>query len=134
MFQLHPRLAADTMEITRWDISRVLLMKDANYPWLILVPARQGISGLHELAGQDLPKMMDEITRASRALIKLYEPVRINVGALGNIVEQLHIHIIARFEDDATWPAPVWGARPTLDYSPEGLQDTARKMRQILEQ
>lgn len=130
MFDLHPTLAADTIEISRWPVSRVLLMKDANYPWLILVPARQNLGGLHELSSTDRPLMMEEIVRASDALKKIYDPVRINVAALGNMVEQLHVHVIARFEDDAAWPAPVWGARPPRAYSAAALQETADRLRE----
>ncbi|MBT4933495.1 MAG: HIT family protein [Rhodospirillaceae bacterium] len=129
MFQLHPTLATDTIEITRWKVSRVQLMKDANYPWLILVPARQGLSALHELEQPDLPVMMGEIVRASEALKKLYNPTRVNVAALGNMVEQLHVHVIARFEDDVAWPKPVWGVQAPKPYTPQGLEDTANRLR-----
>jgi diadenosine tetraphosphate (Ap4A) HIT family hydrolase len=130
MFHLHPTLAADTIEISRWHVSRVLLMKNANYPWLILVPARQNLCGLHELSNSDRPVMMDEIIRASDALKKLHKPARINVAALGNMVEQLHVHVIARFEDDAAWPAPVWGVGPPLAYAQDELQNTVRRLRE----
>ncbi len=129
MFFLHPTLAADTLEIASWDVSRVLLMKDANYPWLILVPAREGLSGLHELAEPDRALVMEEINRASAALNKIYSPDRINVAALGNVVEQLHIHVIARFQDDAAWPDPVWGAQPRLIYNGDQLERTALKLK-----
>jgi diadenosine tetraphosphate (Ap4A) HIT family hydrolase len=129
MFNLHPTLAADTIEITRWDVSWVMLMKDANYPWLILVPARPNLSGLHELEKTDLAVMTGEIVRASEALTKLYKPARINVAALGNIVEQLHVHVIARFEDDVAWPGPVWGAKSPKPYAPQELEDTLGRFR-----
>jgi len=132
MFNLHPTLATDCIEITRWDVSRVLLMKDANYPWLILVPARADLCGLHELAEVDLSSMMDEIVRASKAMKQLYQPVRINVAALGNVVEQLHVHVIARFEDDGAWPGPVWGVKPRLEYSAQALQETVQNLQEAL--
>lgn len=133
MFDLHPTLKADTVELTRWDVCRVLLMKDANYPWLILVPERQGLSGLQQLADTDRPVVMEEINHASRAMQELYDPVRINVAALGNVVEQLHIHVIARFDDDPAWPGPVWGVKPRLDYDPEVLVETVETLRTVLE-
>ncbi|MBC8268889.1 MAG: HIT family protein [Rhodospirillaceae bacterium] len=132
MFQLHPTLAADTIEITRWDVSRVMLMKDANYPWLILVPARPGLSALHDLEQADLAVMMGEIVRASEALKTLYDPTRINVAALGNMVEQLHIHIIARFTDDVAWPGPVWGAEAPKPYPPQELEETVSRLQKEL--
>jgi diadenosine tetraphosphate (Ap4A) HIT family hydrolase len=133
MFTLHPTLLADTVEITRWEVCRVLLMNDANYPWLILVPARQGLSGLHELDGAGRSKVMDEITRASNTLENTYDPERINVAALGNMVEQLHIHVIARFRDDPAWPAPVWGAVPKNEYDPDKLRSMTAKLKTLLE-
>jgi len=132
MFTLHPTLANDSFEITHWDVSQVRMINDATYPWLILVPARENLSGLHELAQTDRLEMMEEIVRASSALKKLYDPVRINVAALGNVVEQLHVHIIARFESDAAWPGPVWGVKPTQPYTPEALESTVQKLQEAL--
>ncbi len=132
MFTLHPTLAKDSLEITRWDVSQVRLINDVTYPWLILVPVRDNLSGLHELAQADRLEMMEEIVRASNALKKLYDPVRINVAALGNVVEQLHVHIIARLESDAAWPGPVWGVKPTQPYSPETLESTIQKLQEAL--
>ena len=132
MFTLHPTIAQDTIEIARWSVCRVLLMKDANYPWLILVPARDGLGGLHELSEDDQPLVMHEICCASRALNGLYIPERINVAALGNMVPQLHIHVIARFKEDPAWPGPVWGVVPRLDYTAEVLSDTSTKLEAAL--
>ncbi|NQV47894.1 MAG: HIT family protein [Rhodospirillaceae bacterium] len=123
MFALHPALAADTIEIVDWPLSKILLMDDATYPWLILVPARPGLTGLHELGPSDGQIMMDEIQRASGALKNLYKPDRINVAALGNVVEQLHVHVIARFTSDGAWPAPVWGAQPRRPYGGDALAE-----------
>jgi len=122
MFALHPVLAADTVEITTWDLCQLRLMKDANYPWLVLVPARNGITGMHQLAASDGATLMTEITRASDLLEKAHKPDRINVAALGNMVPQLHVHVIARFETDPAWPGPVWGAARRKDYSDEGMR------------
>jgi diadenosine tetraphosphate (Ap4A) HIT family hydrolase len=132
MFTLHPTLAADTIEITHWDVCRVLLMNDANYPWLILVPARDGLNGLHEVSEEDQPRVMKEITQASAALSNLYNPERMNVAALGNMVPQLHIHIIARFKDDPAWPGPVWGVVPGREYEDEALLETTTKLQAAL--
>ena len=128
-FELHPQLAADTIEVARWDCCRVLLMNDATYPWLILVPQRLGLRELHELSGDDLALTTAEIVRASRAIERLFQPVKTNVAALGNMVAQLHIHVIARFEGDAAWPKPVWGAKPAVPYDAAALADRVEALR-----
>ena len=106
------------MPITEWALSRVLLMKDANYPWLILVPALPGLRDLHDLSADWYPTAMGEISRASAALSDLFDPIKINVAALGNQVPQLHIHVIARFKTDAAWPGPVWCTGTPEPYAP----------------
>ena len=123
-FALDPSLAGDTVPLEDWALCRVLLMNDAQYPWLILVPARPGLRDFHDLEPADLALATGEITRASKALQSLFTPVKLNVAALGNMVPQLHIHVIARFADDAAWPKPVWGVRPAEPYDAAAL--TAR--------
>ena len=120
-FQLHDRLTKDCHELTRLALSRVLLMDDANYPWLILVPERPGLGHLHELATEDLPVMIREIAQASRVLEGLFRPDKINVAAIGNKVPQLHVHVVARFTTDPAWPDPVWGAVARQPYTPNVL-------------
>jgi len=132
MFTLHPQLATDTLEIATWDLSRVRLMKDANYPWLILIPARDSLTGIHQLSAADATTLMSEISHVSRVLDMIYTPARINVAALGNVVPQLHIHVIARFEHDPAWPGPVWGAVSTKDYGDKDLQRTAATIKEAL--
>ena len=122
-FQLHERLAEDTVEVARWTLSQVLLMNDSHYPWLVLVPQRPGLRDFDDLAEADLPVMTGEILRASRLLEDSFQPFKINVAALGNQVPQLHVHVIARFETDPAWPAPVWGVRPPEPYDPEALAE-----------
>ncbi|TAN55562.1 MAG: HIT family protein [Magnetospirillum sp.] len=122
MFALHPRLAADTVTLADWPLCRVLLMNDSNYPWLILVPRRAGVSEITDLAAGDQPVLMAEIARASARLRTLTSPDRINVAALGNMVPQLHVHVIARFTTDAAWPRPVWGVVANAPYAPEALE------------
>lgn len=120
-FALDERLAADTFELARWDLSRVLLMNDAHYVWLILVPQRPNLRELHDLEATDLLRLSAEIVRASRTVDRLFEPNKINVAVLGNQVPQLHVHVIARTETDPAWPKPVWGAVPALPYDDEAL-------------
>jgi diadenosine tetraphosphate (Ap4A) HIT family hydrolase len=121
-FVLHERLAADTITLADWPLCRVLLMNDASYPWLILVPRRAGLTELHAVAAGDRSALFDEIARASLALTSGFTPDKINVGALGNMVPQLHIHVIARFRSDPAWPGPVWGKQPPLPYESAALQ------------
>ncbi|NQU72938.1 MAG: HIT family protein [Rhodospirillales bacterium] len=132
MFQLDPRLANDTVPVASLDLCRVLLMNDARYPWLILVPARDGLSELHDLTADDQLLLNDEIMRASRAMTKLFTPEKINVGALGNIVRQLHIHVVARRTDDPAWPGPVWGHSPATPYAPEQIADMVSRLAAVL--
>ena len=121
-FQLHERLAADCITLADWPLCRVLLMNDASYPWLILVPRRPALSEVHDLDPGDMPQFMDEICGASRALQSSLKPNKINVAALGNLVPQLHLHVIARFTDDPAWPGPVWGKAPPVPYDPGALE------------
>ena len=129
MFQLHERLAADTAEITRLSLCRVLLMRDARYPWLVLVPEREELSEIHHLAPADRLNLMAEIVEASEMLERQFRPDKINVGALGNMVPQLHVHVIARRRDDPAWPGPVWGHSPPEAYAAEALQDIVHNLR-----
>lgn len=118
MFELHPRLAEDTLEIARWSLCHVHLMKDARYPWIILVPARANIREFHHLTEADQITLWNEIRRASEGLEKATHAEKLNVAALGNMVPQLHVHIIARFSSDPAWPAPVWGVGEAVPYDP----------------
>jgi len=131
-FSLHERLAADTVALADWPLCRVLLMNDASYPWLILVPRRPGLKEFHDLAEADLAEATAEICQASRALESRFSPDKINIGALGNMVPQLHIHVIARFRDDPAWPGPVWGKQPTVSYESDALQERVAALQAAL--
>ncbi len=121
MFELDPRLAADTVELARWPLCRVLLMNDANYPWLILVPAKPDLRDIDQLGESDRHVLIDEIARASGILRRIVNPHKLNVAALGNQVAQLHVHVIARFTTDPAWPRPVWGVVPAKRYDDAAL-------------
>ena len=118
-FQLDARLATDTLFVAEWTLCRVLLMDDAQFPWLVLVPRREGLAELDDLTERDRTQLMCEITRAMKVLRGVVECDKLNVGALGNIVRQLHVHVVARREGDAAWPGPVWGHGPAHHYLPE---------------
>jgi len=120
-FSLHPRLAADTIFVADWALSRVVAMNDARYPWLILVPRRDGATEIFDLNAEDRHTMIEEIARASDGLKTLTTAAKINVGALGNLVPQLHIHIVARNPGDAAWPGPMWGQGTAQPYESDAL-------------
>ena len=107
-FQLHPQLAADTLELARWPLSLVLLMDEARFPWIILVPRRPALRELHDLAEAERGMLIEEIARAGRLMQSSFKAGKINTAALGNQVPQLHIHVIARHTGDAAWPNPIW--------------------------
>lgn len=127
-FALHPRLAADCFVAGRFDLCLLLLMNDARYPWFILVPQRAGISEIHHLSGALRQQLMSESSAVSEALAAGFAADKINIAALGNIVPQLHVHHIARFKNDAAWPAPVWGRLPAIHYVDDAHKDVIRRL------
>lgn len=127
-FSLHERLQADTISLGRLALSRLLLMNDATYPWLILVPERPDVREIIELAAADRVTLMDEITAVSQALTAMLRPDKLNVAAIGNLVPQLHIHVVARFRSDPAWPAPVWGRTPPRPYSPAAAAEMSTQL------
>ena len=131
-FILDPRLAADTIPIGDLPLCRVLLMNDARYPWLILVPRRPDMAEIIDLERDARLALMDEIAQASDALRALVNLDKINVGALGNIVRQLHVHVLARSVGDYAWPGPVWGAGATVKYEGDAGVALASRFRALL--
>jgi diadenosine tetraphosphate (Ap4A) HIT family hydrolase len=131
-FSLHERLRADTIELTRWPLSIVLLMNVRHWPWLVLVPRRADVREIHDLQETDQHALTAEIVRASRTLTELVQPHKINIAALGNVVPQLHVHVIARFTDDAAWPKAVWGAVPPEPYPAAELQQKVTSFQRAL--
>jgi len=133
MFMLHQRLQEDTIGIVRLELSRVLLMNDSSFPWLILVPERENVREIHELGAADRTVLIEEIAAASEIIQLLYSPDKLNTGALGNLVPQLHIHVIGRFRTDRAWPGPVWGTGPAQPYSEEELDIVSGRFRKAFE-
>jgi diadenosine tetraphosphate (Ap4A) HIT family hydrolase len=131
-FAVHKRLAADTAEICDLALSRALLMDDARYPWVILVPRYAGATEIFDLTGADRAVLMEEVARCSRVLRERDGIEKINVGALGNIVPQLHIHVVARHSKDAAWPGPVWGSGERVPYPPEQRNKLVKVLAQEL--
>lgn len=126
-FQLHPRLAQDTVEVARWELTLVLMMRERLWPWLVLVPRRAALREIHDLSAADRGLLIEETARASQALQRGFDADKINVGAIGNMVPQLHVHVIARHRGDPAWPRPVWGATP-----PDPMDDDALAARLAL--
>lgn len=116
-FRLDPRLASDTVFIADWSLCRVLLMDDARFPWLVLVPRRAQLVELDDLDEVGRTRLLREIQRAAHALRRVATCDKLNLGILGNIVRQLHVHIVARTRNDAAWPGPVWGHGPARPYA-----------------
>lgn len=116
-FSLHPQLAADTFDIGTMGLNRLLLMNDKRFPWLIMVPQRADIRDFDELSPLDQTMMTFEMTEISRALKAATRCYKINIAALGNMVPQLHMHVIARNTNDAAWPKPVWGVGEAQAYT-----------------
>lgn len=132
MFFLDSKLKADTFFVTDLKISRVLLMNNANYPWLILVPRRPDLVELTDLTFDEQIEVLREINLVSQILQRKFQPHKLNIGALGNVVRQLHIHVIARFENDAAFPKPVWG-EASKPYEQKDVQDLAQEIKLYLE-
>lgn len=125
-YELDPRLAADTHPLATLELCELRLMDDANYPWLVLVPRIAGARELVDLDAAQRHRLTDELDIAARVLRTVFRPFKLNVAALGNLVPQLHVHVIARFEGDPAWPAPVWGRVAARPYSPEALVERIR--------
>ena len=134
MFTLHNKLKDDTIEIVSLALSRVLLMNDSSFPWLVLVPARKGMREIHELGIRDRSVLIEEVAAASEIIRDLFSPDKINIGALGNLVPQLHIHIIGRFRTDRAWPGPVWGAGIARPYAEEELNAVVGRIKKAFQQ
>jgi diadenosine tetraphosphate (Ap4A) HIT family hydrolase len=132
MFSLDPILDRDTAEVCALPLCRVRLMRDARYPWLVLVPAREEVVEIGDLAREDRVALMDEIVLASRAIEELYEPAKMNVAAIGNIVRQLHVHVVGRNAGDPAWPGPVWGHSAAVAYTDDALSSALDGIRELL--
>ena len=131
-YELHPQLAADTHPLATFDLCELRLMDDANYPWLVLVPRVAEARELVDLDATQRHLLTDEIDLAARVLRAAFRPHKLNVAALGNLVPQLHVHVIARFENDPAWPAPVWGRVAARPYSPEALVERVTMLNEFL--
>jgi diadenosine tetraphosphate (Ap4A) HIT family hydrolase len=128
-WSLHPQLQRDTVNIGDLPLSRVLIINDANYPWMLLVPRRPAVAEIIELDEIEQAQLMTEIARVGRALKTVTQCDKLNIAALGNVVPQLHVHVIARRQGDAAWPRPVWGQMPPLAYDKADLEEFVSAVR-----
>lgn len=131
-FELDEQLANDTVAVGDLPLSRVLLMNDCRFPWLILAPRRAGLADFHDLGPEDRAILAEETAIASAALQKLAGADKMNVASLGNVVRQLHVHVIARRTDDDAWPRPVWGVGEAVPYAEGEAEACATLVRQAL--
>ena len=133
MFQLHPRLAADTLPIAKLELCEARLMNDSRFPWVILIPMRDALTELHQLSPAEQQQLMVESTVVAKALIAMDEVTKINLGALGNLVPQFHWHVVGRHPDDPCWPGPVWGCGSTIPYATEKQASLIAELRQAID-
>jgi len=131
-WHLHPQLADDTHPVAHFALSDLQLMDDANHPWLILVPRVENAVEWTDLDEMQQAELTKEISRTCRVLQAVFQPHKLNVAALGNMVPQLHVHVIARFREDIAWPRPVWGMATAQPYSPEELVRRIERLRAAL--
>ena len=131
-FKLNFRLLEDSTFVTKLNVSQVRLNHDARFPWLILIPEIAGLKELHDIPDQKQAIVQKELNFCSAALQELASADKMNVAALGNLVPQLHIHVIARKHDDSAWPKPVWSAGEAKPYEEENLAMLVNKLRQRL--
>lgn len=132
MFEIQSELKTDCVIIGRFKLSYLLLMDDSNYPWFILVPAKEGIIEIYELSIEEQAELMNEISFLSKNLSNIFNADKMNTAALGNVVHQLHIHVIVRYKNDAAWPGPVWGKVPSVKYSDDEKRRIIEKLRSFL--
>lgn len=123
-FQLHPRLEQDCITIGGFELCRLLMMNDSQYPWFILVPERADLQEIYQLSKAERELLTEESSYLAENLAALYKADKMNIAAIGNRVPQLHIHHIVRYQTDKAWPAPVWGKFDAVPYSERQIADT----------
>ena len=132
MFELNEKLKQDTVVLGQLDLSLLLLMNDETYPWLILVPKRSSVTEIYHLSAQEQTTLLSEMTLVSEKLADAFAADSMNVAALGNVVPQLHVHIVVRKKTDKTWPAPVWGLSEPVPYGANDLDEMVKKIHMLL--
>ena len=131
-FALHPRLQQDCIEIGSLPLCRLLMMNDKQYPWFILVPEIADITEIHQLTSTDRHRLIEESCYLGENLARLFRADKMNIAALGNLVPQLHLHLVVRYRTDRAWPAPVWGSGDAIPYSPSEIEDILTLLKENL--
>lgn len=131
-FKLHPVLAEDCIQLGQFELCQVLLMNDANYPWLILVPQVEGVREAFELSESQQLQLMEESHYVLKAMNDAFDADKMNQAALGNMVPQLHLHHVVRYKHDAAWPAPIWGKVASVAYAEDDLKEMIAKVNKAL--
>lgn len=134
MFQLHSQLAADTFKLGQTELCDVLLMNDANYPWIILVPRRINVREVYALSEADQQIVARDSMEVGECLMDHFTGEKLNTAALGNMVPQLHIHHIVRYSSDSAWPKPVWGVHPAKAYTQKASRLLIKQLQNLFEQ
>lgn len=131
-FRLHPRLEADTISLGRSTLCDVRLMNDRTWPWVLLVPRREGIREIYELTAADQQQLLLDSSTLGQGMMEAFQGDKLNVAALGNMVSQLHLHHIVRVEGDVAWPGPVWGVQAPVPYDDDELVEVRRKLEPVV--
>ena len=129
LFQLHERLQQDCISLGRFDLCRILMMNDSQYPWFILVPEKVGIKEIYQLTQSERQVLTEESCYLAENLALLYNADKMNIAAIGNLVPQLHIHHVVRYQADKAWPAPVWGKFAAVPYTQQEQADHSAKVK-----
>lgn len=132
MFELHSKLAEDTLVVGEFKLCQLLIHRDANYPWFILVPKRPKVTEIYHLSEQDRMQLMQESCMLAEALVDVFAPDKINIATLGNMVPQLHMHHVARYITDGAWPNPIWGVLSAVGYQQEVLEHRIESVTNVL--
>ena len=132
LFQLHPRLKQDCIIIGRFDLCQLLMMNDSQYPWFILVPEKADITEIYQLSKVDQHTLTQESSYLAENLATLYKADKMNIAAIGNLVPQLHLHHVVRYQTDKAWPVPIWGKFAAVPYTPEQMIDNIDRVKEQL--
>ncbi len=133
LFQLHPRLKEDCIAIGRFDLCQLLMMNDSQYPWFILVPEKTGIKEIYQLGKTERRVLTDESSFLAEKMAALYNADKLNIAAIGNLVPQLHIHHVVRYQSDKAWPAPIWGKFAAVPYTRQQITDNIDRVKERLQ-
>ena len=132
LFQLHPRLKQDCITIGRFDLCQLLMMNDSQYPWFILVPEKADIKEIYQLSKLERHALTEESSYLAENLATLYKADKMNIAAIGNLVPQLHIHHVVRYQADKSWPAPIWGKFAAVPYTQQQITDNIDQVKEQL--